>query len=209
MHDSLLALLGYLDATPPQAAQTWREWTIVPISGGANNLLYRATSASGDYAVKFTVRDQRQRARREYAALSALHRAGLPIAPQAVWLDQDRYRQPVVVQTWLEGAALGAAPTTDADWAALLQHYCAIHSLTPAQTTVEIADAVINVASGAAGRALVRQHVAKLPPAARPASLQILLAWFEAWAAPTWPAPPRALCRVDANWRNFIRRVHD
>ncbi len=53
-----------------------------------NNLIYRASSAEGDFAVKFTVRDDRDRAGREYAALRALHQAGLELAPQAVWLEQ-------------------------------------------------------------------------------------------------------------------------
>ena len=117
MHDSLLALLGYLDASPLLNAQTWHDWRLTPITGGANNLLYRATNANADYVIKFTVRDERNRAQREYAALTALHQA------------------------------------------------------------------------------------------ARPDSLQALLEWFDAWTPLTWEAPPRAFCRVDANWRNFIRRT--
>jgi aminoglycoside phosphotransferase (APT) family kinase protein len=207
MHDSLLAVLDYLDATPPQAAQAWREWRIAPIVGGANNLLYHVTNDRAAYAVKFTIRDERNRAQREYDALRVLHHAGLRLAPQSVWLDLQRYRQPVVVQTWLDGAILSAAPATAADWAALLNHYCAIHSLTPAQATVALAEANLNIASGAAGKALIRQHVAKLPPSAQPDSLQALLAWIEGWTPPAWPTPPRALCRADPNWRNFIRRT--
>lgn len=87
MRDSLVALLDYLDTASPQAPQRWREWSISPISGGANNLLYRATDASADYAVKFTVRDDRNRAMREYAALTALQQAGLQLAPHAILVD--------------------------------------------------------------------------------------------------------------------------
>ncbi|MFL5805891.1 MAG: aminoglycoside phosphotransferase family protein [Roseiflexaceae bacterium] len=200
-------LLDYLDAEPAAHHQVWREWTIAPVSGGANNLLYRATSAEADLAVKFTMRDDRDRAGREYAALSALRQAGLQLAPQAIWLDQQRYHQPVVVQTWLDGEVLAAPPQMDADWMALLQHYCVIHSLTPARTATALAEAVLNVPSGAAGKALVWQHAERLPPSARPQSLQVLLTRFEAWNPPTWPAPPRTLCRVDPNWRNFLRRA--
>ena len=207
-HGPLLALLDYLDATMPHVALTWQQWSIAPIAGGANNLLYRVTRSGRDYAVKFAVRDDRNRAGREYAALAALHHAGLELAPQPIWVDHDRYRQPVMVQTWLDGEALTAPPQTDGDWEALLRHYCAIHSLTPSQTTVAIADAVHNAASGSAGRELVHQHVARLPPEARPASLLRLLAWFDDWTPPTWPEPPRTLCRVDPNWQNFIRRPH-
>ncbi|MBT7861719.1 MAG: hypothetical protein HN712_15460 [Gemmatimonadetes bacterium] len=37
-------------------------WDVEPISGGANNCLYRARRAGDDVAVKFTVRDERDRA---------------------------------------------------------------------------------------------------------------------------------------------------
>jgi Phosphotransferase enzyme family len=200
-------LLDYLDVEPTEHPHTWHEWTIAPIAGGANNLLYRATGAGGDFAVKFTVRDERDRAGREYAALSALVQAGLSVAPQAIWLDQQGYRQPVIVQTWLDGDVLTGPPEADADWNALLQHYSAIHSLTPARTAVPLAEAVLNVASGAAGKALVQQHADRIPLAGRPQSLQVLLTRFDTWKPPTWPAPPRTLCRVDPNWRNVLRRA--
>jgi aminoglycoside phosphotransferase (APT) family kinase protein len=209
MRESLIALLQHLDSTSPQAAQTWREWQIAPIAGGANNLLYQAINDQEAYAIKFSLRDDRNRAKREYDALSALHQAGLLIAPEPIWLDQDRYRQPVVVQTWLDGAVLAAPPATDADWAALLNHYCAFQALTPTRTTIPLAEAIFNMASGGAGKALVHQHVARLPPSARPGSLQALLTWFDTWTPPTWASEPRALCRTDPNWRNFIRRTPD
>ncbi|MCX6045960.1 MAG: aminoglycoside phosphotransferase family protein [Chloroflexi bacterium] len=206
MDDSLLALLDQLVAEPPAAAQNWQAWQIRPITGGANNLLYRATRAPFDYAIKFTVRDDRNRAQREYAALCALQEAGLTVAPRAVWSDRQRYPQPVVVQTWLDGATLSAPPQTAAEWDALINHYCTIHTLTPTHTTVDLAEATLNVASGAAGKALIQQHLDRLPITTRPVSLQTILAWFALWRPPTWAPPRRALCRVDANWRNFIRR---
>ena len=57
-----LPLLQYLEAVVPASAHVWAEWTITPITGGANNLLYRVTNGQDDYAVKFTVRDERNRA---------------------------------------------------------------------------------------------------------------------------------------------------
>ena len=42
-------------------------------------------------------------------------------------------------------------PTIDADWDALLQHYGAIHSLTPAHTTVTLAEAEAAFARAANG----------------------------------------------------------
>lgn len=83
----LRPLLAYLVQSPPTTATTWQAWSVAPIAGGANNLLYRTTSDHGDFAVKFTIRDQRDRAGREYRALSALAQAGLTIAPHPMLLD--------------------------------------------------------------------------------------------------------------------------
>lgn len=198
-------LLTYLTQEQPAAAQTWRGWRIAPVGGGANNLLYRAARADADLAVKLTIRDARDRAGREYAALTALRQAGLDLAPEPLWLERERYRQPVVVQGWLDGAVLTAPPRTQADWEALLRHYCAIHTLTPARGAA-LPEATINADSPAACRALVRLQAELLPPAARPPELEALLARFAVWPLPDWSVPPRALCRVDSNWRNFLRR---
>ncbi len=206
MDDALSALLDQLATELPRIAQSWQAWQITPITGGANNLLYRASTAQVDYVIKFTVRDERDRAGREYTALRALQESGLSVAPLAIWCDRQRYPQPVIVQTWLDGAPLTAPPQTSTEWAALLRHYCTIHQVTPARTTVGLAEATLNVASGVAGKALVQQHLARIPRAARATSLQNVLTWFATWTPPTWPSPPRALCRVDANWRNFIQR---
>lgn len=201
---TFMDLLQHLDSARPQSPSTWRNWTITPITGGANNLLYRITSDAGDYAVKFTLRDARDRAGREAAALRALREAGLEIAPVLVLLDRDRYAQPVVVQTWLAGQALSGPPQSDGAWQALLEHYGAIHSVTPARTTEALAPGFLNVSSGTAGQALVRAHAALLPPDAWPPSLRETVAWLDAWSPPTWPTPPRTLVRVDSNWRNFV-----
>ncbi len=203
MH-TLLGLLQHLDTTRPQSSAAWDCWHITPVTGGANNLVYHITGDTGDYAVKFTLRDARDRAGREAAALRVLRAAGLDIAPALVLLNRARYTQPVVVQTWLVGQVLGDPPQTDGAWLALLDHYCAIHSVTPAHTTVKLADGVLNAFSGAAGQALVRSHAARLPPDAWPTSLRETVAWLDGWSPPTWPPVPRTLVRVDSNWRNFI-----
>jgi len=54
----------------------WQRWRIARLTGGANNRLYRATGDKGEFAIKFTLRDARDRAGREYHALAALQRAG-------------------------------------------------------------------------------------------------------------------------------------
>ncbi len=68
---NLLPLLDHLAAARP-TAETWQGRRIRRIAGGHNGLVYRATGAEGDVAVKFTQRDARDRASREYHALQAL-----------------------------------------------------------------------------------------------------------------------------------------
>jgi hypothetical protein len=99
---ALLPLVDYLAAGGAQAGE-WRGWRITRVAGAGNNLLYRATGDRHDLAIKFTIRDDRDRAGREYHALLALEQVGLAIAPAPLWLERERYAQPVVVQTWLAG----------------------------------------------------------------------------------------------------------
>src|SRR6478736_319694 len=105
-----LPLLDHLGRSTAVADGEWRDWQITRVAGAGNNLLYRATNITNDLAIKFTIRDERNRAGREYAALLALQQAGLAIAPEPLWLDRDSYAQPVVVQGWLAGTALAAPP---------------------------------------------------------------------------------------------------
>jgi aminoglycoside phosphotransferase (APT) family kinase protein len=202
----LSSLLQHLDSARPTVRETWRGWRITPVTGGANALVYRVTRQPDDYAAKFTARDDRDRAGREYAALSALQQAGLRIAPEPIWLDREQYTQPVIVQSWLEGEILDGPPQGDAEWAALLDHYCAIHSVSPERTAVAVPNGYLNASSGAAGKALVLEQASRLPAKAQPGRMRNLLARFDDWSPPTWPAPPRTLVRVDGNWRNFLRR---
>ncbi|NJO82468.1 MAG: phosphotransferase, partial [Blastochloris sp.] len=117
-------------------------------------------------------------------------------------------RLPVVVQTWLDGAVLSGPPGTDADWRALIAHFRAIHGITPQSCRLALRDAVTTATSGAEGKALIADHAALLPIAARPAALQRLLERCAAWEPPIWPTPKPALCRVDPSWHNLIRRPH-
>jgi len=172
-----------------------------------DRLLFRATGAGGDFAVKFTIRDRRKRAEREYAALRALDQHGSAIAPQPVLLDQNSYPQPVVVQTWLPGESLAAPPSTDDDWSRLIQHLATIHTLTPGLTSIQLAGAVLCAHSDESCRVLVREHLALLPPAAQPPELQALVRRWERSLHRTWATPPVALIRCDPNTSNFMRRT--
>jgi hypothetical protein len=111
----LRALLAHLSVTNGEAHR-WRAWQIVPVAGGANNRLQRATTTGADLAIKWMLRDERDRAGREYAALAALQSLGLDLAPSPLLLDRTSYPLPVVVQTWLPGEALTAPRIACAYW---------------------------------------------------------------------------------------------
>ncbi|MGN6759108.1 MAG: phosphotransferase [Thermomicrobiales bacterium] len=202
----LQPLLDYLAAGTRASVASWQDWHITPIGGGANNRLYRATSEHADLAIKFTLRDARDRAGREYHTLHALAASDLDIAPRAVLLDRDRYDLPVVVQTWLAGESISSPPATDADWQALLAHFAAAHTLTPACVTCALPAAVLTMESAAAGRQRIAEQGARLPLVAPPAALRDVLGRLERARFPDWPTPPMALTRCDANITNFVRR---
>ncbi|MEO7909983.1 MAG: aminoglycoside phosphotransferase family protein [Roseiflexaceae bacterium] len=203
-----LPLLDYLGSSAAIADREWREWRVTRVAGAGNNLLYRASSATHDLAIKFTIRDARDRAGREYAALLALQQAGLTIAPEPLWLDRDRYSQPVVVQSWLVGTLLVAPPADDDEWQRLLDHYLAIHALTHAHSSIALLPAVMNMDSAIDGFDRIRQQLAYIPKPEQPTDLHELIRNVEATRLPDWPTPPSALCRNDPNTLNFMRRPH-
>jgi aminoglycoside phosphotransferase (APT) family kinase protein len=203
---AIRALLDHLADGAPRDGEKWRGWRIAPVTGGRNNLLYRATGAPGDLAIKFTVRDERDRVGREFGSLSALRQAGLSIAPEPVLLDRSRYPQPVVVQSWLEGEVCATAPTKDAEWEKVAQHLASIHTVTPDRTAQSLPWATINANDAKEGKQRVRAQVAHIPAEARSPGLRALLRRFEAAQFPAWPKAPVTLCRLDNNIENYIRR---
>ena len=202
----LQPLLDYLADQPTPHVCEWQGWQIHRINGGANNLLYRATNAQCDLVVKFTIRDERDRAGREYYALLALQDANLAIAPQPIWLDRTRYAQPVVVQTWLDGDVRADIPADDVEWEALLGHLVQLHTLTPDKTRITLPDSALSARSCDEAKALVRRHAARIPKLEQPSYMRELLQRFEQALFSEWSAPRLALCRADPNLTNFIRR---
>jgi aminoglycoside phosphotransferase (APT) family kinase protein len=203
---AIRALLVHLADRVPQDGQEWQGWRIVRVAGGRNNLLYRASGAPGDLAIKFTVRDERDRVGREFGSLTALRQAGLSIAPEPVLLDRSRYAQPVVVQSWLEGEACVEAPDTDAGWEKVARHLALVHTVTPEGTGLELPWSTINANDAAEGKQRVWEQAAHIPAEARPPALRALLRRFEAAQFPSWPVAPTTLCRLDNNIENYIRR---
>jgi hypothetical protein len=57
-----------------------------------NNLIFRVTRDADDWAVKFTIRDERNRARREFKALRLLESLDVPVVPRPIYFDQEQFR---------------------------------------------------------------------------------------------------------------------
>src|SRR5262249_56554813 len=57
------------------------------------------------------------------------------VGARPLYLDQDRYQQAVVVQTWIDGTALNSPPADDATWSQILRTYALVHR-------IELADAL-------------------------------------------------------------------
>ena len=201
---ALRRLLDYLDGEPSPGDGQWMGWRIRRIDGGRNNLLYRATGQAGDVAIKFTRDDGRDRAGHEYLALSALHRAGLDVAPRPLFLDRTTYRRPVVVQGWLPGE-VGRLPRTDEEWEGMVRHLVEVHRVTPEVTTVPLPPCAIDVRTARQGQAVVGRQLALLPADAQLRPLRALVRDLEAVHFPEWPPAPVTLCRLDNNIANYIR----
>lgn len=206
MGESLRALIHYLADSSLIITDTWHGWIINSLHGGANNRLYRALRGDDDLVVKFTIRDSRDRAGREFAALSVLQEAGLSIAPVPILLDRDSYAQPVIVQTFLAGETLDGPPKNEDEWRTLIAHYAAIHSVIKGSVQTEVHEAIVNMPDVATGVRLIEDQMALIPPEARPASLSATLERLMATPFPHWPIPTFTLCRVDPNSSNFMRR---
>lgn len=196
-------LLAHLVNMPVSACQQWQGWTITPITGGWNNLLYRTSNDRHDWAIKFTIRDTRQRARREFMALQALQLGGMANVPQPVLLDEDSYPQPVVVQSWLTGDG-ATIPQTPQDWHGLLNHYAQIHTITPDNTGVDLPPATLTAHTAQQALDNVHLEMTRIPPEAHHPLLPNLLNQLESSPLPNWPPAPVTLCRTDPNIRNFI-----
>jgi aminoglycoside phosphotransferase (APT) family kinase protein len=201
---SLISLLTHL-AKGLNGPEQWRDWHIHPVLGGANNLLFRAKGEAGDFAVKFTLRDDRDRAGHEYQALQALQDAGGQLAPRSVFMDRDSYRQPVVVQHWLPGKMLTAPPQTDEEWSVFLRYLTMIHQISPEHTEVKLQPCHGN-ANGSEGYA---REMAVLARTAQEKQLQPeiveLIQQLSLLPLDCWPQTTPRLCRADHNTRNFIR----
>lgn len=80
------------------------DWCVELAARGMNGLVFRATHADGrDYAVKVTRRDHRQRAQREFTALTLMQDSGITARPIAVHPDvPDLPDSSVIVSEWID-----------------------------------------------------------------------------------------------------------
>jgi thiamine kinase-like enzyme len=125
-------------------------WKLSRIGGGMNGLVYRAERENGrPLAVKICQRDERHRARREYAAMTAMNAAGLDICPQQIYFAPEPAGLPgeAVISEWMEGRVLEAYPAPDdhATWEAVLESLAQVHSLTPEESRVGLLNAAFYV----------------------------------------------------------------
>lgn len=201
----LRPLLAFLSTHLPDPPPTFHYWQIARIQGGQNNLLFRVTHDDQTLAIKFTRRDARDRAGREFAALQALHHLDPTVAPLPVLLDRTSFAYPVVVQSWVAGACHAGMPATMAEWQFLIAHLQTIHRIRPQHVQQPIPPAVLTMVHAADGIQRIRTAWDGHPQATCGA-LHALVQQILSHPWPTWPPPEVCLCRVDPNILNFIRR---
>ena len=183
----------------PYQEYEWQGWHIRPIASG-NNLLFRARRAGDDWAVKLMIRDQRNRAQREFGALALIAGLGSPVGPRPVFTDLDRYQHAVVVQTWIEGTALESPPADDSTWLRILETYALIHRIPPADAVRRgIASAIPDDLTVAAIRGFARD----IPATPHAAALASLLAALGRARLPDIRTS-RCWCHGDPNIRNML-----
>lgn len=200
LHD-LLSQLSNNVLTQPTTIGSWQ---IMPMTGGTNNLLYRAIGPEADVVIKWCIQDERQRAVREHNALSLLYDNQPGCAPAPVMVDTTRYYQPVVVQSYVSGAVYLTPPETDDEWQTLINCLVRIHQVQYRPDT-SIQPAVINAHSVATARQLIQTQLDAIPADVWPATLDELVRALDSLSIIEMPAIPLVMCHVDSNHRNFVR----
>jgi aminoglycoside phosphotransferase (APT) family kinase protein len=203
--EALTPLLHQLAAHPPEVEDTWQGWNLQRVHGGQNGLVYRAERGSDNLAIKFTPRDERDRAGREYASLSLLHEVRPDLAPQPLLLERT-LPLPAVVQTWLEGEVHAAPPADEPEWQALLEHLLRVHQVAPGESARSLQRGVVCVTSAQEGLARLDLELSRTPVGKHPREVLELRRRLGDLSFLVWQEVSLGLCRVDPNTLNFIRR---
>jgi aminoglycoside phosphotransferase (APT) family kinase protein len=92
-------------------------WTLERAAAGANGVVYRVERGGELLAAKVSAVDERDRGGREWAALRALRRAGLAVAPEPFHLEREPSGLPVtvLVEEWIDGKRVEVPPAELAD----------------------------------------------------------------------------------------------
>jgi thiamine kinase-like enzyme len=182
----------------PYSEHKWHGWHIRPIASG-NNLLFRTTRDDQDWAVKFMIRDQRNRAQHEFSALTMLEHQGALIGPRPLYLDLDSYQHAVVVQTWVDGTALLEPPADDSTWSQILQVYALVHTLEP----VDEQQGVVNFVPADQTIAAIQTFARDIPPSPYAQALADLNQMLDQIRLPNVRAS-QCWCHGDPNIRNIL-----
>jgi hypothetical protein len=206
-------LLDFLAHPPPANVFDWKGWHVQRIISGQNNVLFRARyidtghdRGSADLAVKFTRHDVSDRAGREFATLSVLHRLGLELAPAPILLDRKRYPLPVVVQAWMPGESRADPPADQAEWQRLLDHLAAIHTIVPEYVDRPVPHALLDFNTAREAVDFVLRELENQPAGSRSPQVIVLARRLRDMSFPTWTSPEITLGRCDPNIANFLRR---
>jgi aminoglycoside phosphotransferase (APT) family kinase protein len=198
----LIEKLARLQA--PYQDHEWRGWHIRPIASG-NNLLFRTTCEGHDWAVKFLIRDQRNRAQREFGALTLIDSRGAPVGPRPLYINQDSYEHAVIVQTWIDGTALSSPPADDSTWSRILQTYALIHRIQPADALRHgvAANQTIGVIPVDQTADAIRAFAQEIPPTVHAEALANLIETLDQVRLPS-VRTSQCWCHGDPNIRNLL-----
>jgi aminoglycoside phosphotransferase (APT) family kinase protein len=101
-------------------------------SQGLNNALYRVRVGGDVFGCKLFVVDERRRADREWAALVAVQRAGLNLAPEPIAFAPDGpLPQPVIVYRWINGVPVVGQTLTQDELILLVKGLGRLHRTPP------------------------------------------------------------------------------
>ncbi|WP_051102658.1 aminoglycoside phosphotransferase family protein [Parafrankia elaeagni] len=116
----------------PERVEGLHRLGLRPLAGGRNNHVFAWRDPQGDeVCVKAYRFDDRQRAEREWRALSLLARHGVPNVPRPLWREQHEDR-PVVAMTMLPGVSvpdLAEPAAREAALVGLAVTLCPIHDV--------------------------------------------------------------------------------